>query len=187
MNQITQILFALQRGDSCLGEQLIPLVYQELRQMAARQLVGERAEHTLSPTALVHEAYLRLVGPQAESVQWNSRRHFFTAAAEAMRRILVESARRKRAIKRGGDRRRVPLDEANIGGPQRASDLVALDEAISRLEEQQPQLAKLVKLRFFAGLTMAQSAEALEIPLRTAERNWTYAKAWLLEAISVDA
>jgi RNA polymerase sigma factor (TIGR02999 family) len=187
MNEITQILSALQRGDSCLGEQLIPLVYQELRQMAARQLVGERAEHTLSPTALVHEAYLRLVGPQSESVQWNSRRHFFTAAAEAMRRILVESARRKRAIKRGGDRGRVPLDEANIGGPQRASDLVALDEALSRLEEQQPQLAKLVKLRFFAGLTMAQSAEALDIPLRTAERNWTYAKAWLLEAISVDA
>ncbi len=184
MDQITQILSAMQRGDPRLAEQLIPLVYQELRQMAARQLAGERTEHTLSPTALVHEAYLRLVAADAEAARWNSRGHFFTAAAEAMRRILVESARRKRALKRGGDRARLPLDEASVGGPQRASDLLVLDEALCRLEQQQPHLAQLVKLRFFAGLTMAQAAEALEIPLRTAERNWTYSKAWLLEAIS---
>jgi RNA polymerase sigma factor (TIGR02999 family) len=184
MNEVTQILAAIEGGDSQAARQLLPAVYQELRRLAARQLASERAEHTLSPTALVHEAYLRLVDADGRLRQWNSRGHFFAAAAEAMRRILVDSARRKRAFKRGGDLGRIPLEDACIGGPQRDRDLLALDEALSRLEQQHPHLAQLVKLRYFAGLTMPQTAETLGISLRTAERNWTYAKAWLLEAIS---
>jgi RNA polymerase sigma factor (TIGR02999 family) len=184
MNEVTCILAAIEEGDPGAMAQLLPLVYQELRRLAARQLAGERSEHTLSPTALVHEAYLRLIDADAQVATWNSRGHFFAAAAEAMRRILVDSARRKRALKRGGDRARIPLDEGQIGGPQRDRDLLALDEALCRLEQEHPQLAQLIKLRYFAGLTMPQSAETLGISLRTVERNWTYAKAWLLEAIS---
>jgi RNA polymerase sigma factor (TIGR02999 family) len=183
MNEITQILAAMEGGDPQAAQQLFPAVYLELRRLAARQLASEQAEHTLSPTALVHEAYLRLVGADGQLRPWNSRGHFFSAAAESMRRILVDSARRKRAFKRGGDLARVPFHEASIGGPQRDRDLLALDEALTRLEQERPHLAQLVKLRYFAGLTMPQAAEMLGTSQRTAERNWTYAKAWLFEAI----
>jgi RNA polymerase sigma factor (TIGR02999 family) len=187
MANVTQILERIETGDPRATEELLPVVYHELRRLAAQQLQGERAGHTLNPTALVHEAYLRLVAPGEIAPQWNSRGHFFAAAAQAMRRILVESARQKAALKRGGDRTRVPLDEARLRDSPRHPDLIALDDALSQLEDQQPQLAQLVNLRYFAGLTMPQAAEALDIPLRTAERNWTYAKTWLLQAMAPDS
>jgi RNA polymerase sigma factor (TIGR02999 family) len=184
MRDVTELLQRIDQGDPLAAEALLPVVYDELRQLAARQLSQERAGHTLNPTALVHEAYLRLV-PQVDAAQpWNSRGHFFGAAAEAMRRVLVDHARHKRAEKRGGDRRRVSLDDHEIAAPERRRDLLALDAALSQFEQDQPQIAALVKLRYFAGLTMPQAAEALGIPLRTAERNWTYAKTWLLQAVT---
>lgn len=187
MTNVTRILERIETGDPQATGELLPVVYHELRQLAARQLQGERGGHTLNPTALVHEAYLRLVTPDEKGPQWNSRGHFFAAAAQAMRRILVESARQKNALKRGGDHTRIPLDDSRISGARRHPDLIALNDALSQLEEQEPQLAELVNLRYFAGLTMSQAAEALGIPLRTAERNWTYARTWLLQAIGDDA
>jgi len=187
MSDVTRILSQIEAGDSAAAEQLLPLVYEELRRLAARQLFTERTAHTLSPTALVHEAYLRLVDANGEIGGWNSRGHFFSAAAEAMRRILVDSARRKRALKRGGAAAQLPLDEANLHAAEPDHDLLALDAALTRLELEHPPLAELIKLRYFAGLTMTQAAEALGISLRTAERNWTYAKAWLLQAMAADA
>jgi RNA polymerase sigma factor (TIGR02999 family) len=184
MSDVTRILSQIEEGDPQAAEKLLPLVYEELRRMAARQLASERTGHTLGPTALVHEAYLRLVDANAEVARWNSRGHFFSAAAESMRRILVDSARRKRAAKRGGGTAPVPLDMASLVSPEQDSDLLALDQALTQLEVERAPLAELVKLRYFAGLTMPQAAESLGIPLRTAERNWTYAKAWLLEAIA---
>jgi len=186
MPDVTQLLQRIEQGDALAAESLLPLVYDELRQLAARQLSRERAGHTLNPTALVHEAYLRLVPQSDAAPQWSSRGHFFGAAAEAMRRVLVDHARRKRAEKRGGGRHFVSLDEHDIAAPGRRRDLLALDAALTQFEQEQPQLAALVKLRYFAGLTMPQAAEALGIPLRTAERNWTYAKTWLLHAVSDD-
>jgi len=187
MSDVTRILSQIEQGDSQAAEKLLPLVYNELRRMAGRQLASERVDHTLSPTALVHEAYLRLVDENAEIAHWNSRGHFFAAAAESMRRILVDSARQKRTIKRGGAAGRLPLKEANISAPEPQDDLLALDEALTRLEREHPSLAELVKLRYFGGLTMPQTAEALGISLRTAGRNWTYAKAWLLRVMTAVA
>ena len=183
MREVTRILSALDEGDPHAAEQLLPLVYDELRKLAAARMAQEAPGQTLQATALVHEAYLRLV--DTEKVQhWNSRGHFFAAAAEAMRRILVEQARRKRRLKHGGDRRQVDLDKVLHVCEAPDDDLPALDEALSRLEGTDPLAAKLVKLRYFAGLTVPQAAEALGISLRAAERNWTYARTWLHRELS---
>jgi RNA polymerase sigma factor (TIGR02999 family) len=178
MSEVTRILSAIEEGNPHAAEQLLPLVYDELRQLAAQKLAQEKPGQTLQATALVHEAYLRLVGVEKEQ-QWDSRGHFFAAAAEAMRRILVENARRKRRLRHGGDRKRLDLDAAAPVAEAPADDLVDLDEALSRLGTTDVVAARLVTLRYFAGLSMAQAAEALGIPLRTAERNWTYARIWL--------
>ncbi len=180
MSNVTRILSQIESGDLAAAEQLLPLVYEDLRRLAARELRREPSGHTLQPTALVHDAYLRLVDQTAEP-QWSHRGHFFAAAAEAMRRILVESARRKMALKRGGDRERVALDCEQTPSATHRPEIVALDEALSKLALDRPDLAQLVSLRYFAGLSMEHAAKALGISLRTAERNWTYVKAWLLE------
>ena len=181
MSDVTQILFAIEQGDPQAAEQLLPLVYDELRKLAARRMARESSGQTLQPTALVHEAYLRLVDSK-QAQQWNSRGHFFAAAAEAMRRILIERARRKGA----GDRQRIPLDDLEVAIPAATAGIIAVDEALSRLETKDSLAAQLVKLRFFGGLTMQQAAEVLAIPLRTAERNWTYARTWLQRELSCD-
>ena len=186
MSELTGILAAIEQGDTQAAAQLLPLVYEELRKLAAQRLTHEKPDQTLEATALVHEAYLRLV--DTETVQhWNSRGHFFAAAAEAMRRILVESARRKNRLKHGRERQRVDLDSGCRVSPAPSLDLLALDEALSRLAETEPAKAELVKLRFFAGLTMPEAAAALDISLATAERYWTFAKSWLYAELSDDA
>lgn len=177
MNDVTRILAAIEQGDAQAADQLLPLVYDELRKLAARRLAQEKPGQTLQATALVHEAYLSLVGAQDSG--WNGRGHFFAAAAEAMRRILVEAARRKRRMKRGGDWRRIDLEEACPIIPPPHVDLIALDEALSRLAARDPMRADLVKLRFFAGLTMPEAARALGISLATAERHWVFVRTWL--------
>lgn len=182
MANVTHILTQIESGDPLAAEQLLPLVYEELRKLAARELLSEPAGNTLQPTALVHEAYVRLMDQNA-APQWNHRGHFYAAAAEAMRRILVESARRKQTLKRGGDRDRISLDGVHATAPHRHPDLLALDEALERLACDRPDIAQLVSLKYFAGLSMEQTAKVLGISLRTAERNWTYARAWLLEAV----
>jgi RNA polymerase sigma factor (TIGR02999 family) len=178
MSDVTRILSAIDQGDPRAAEELLPLVYDELRQLAAQKLAQEKPGQTLQATALVHEAYLRLVGGAEQS--WNSRGHFLCAAAEAMRRILIDQARRKGSVKHGGGRRRVDLDEVSPAeSPCNNDDLLALDEALARLAQQEPARAELVKLRFFAGLTMPEAAAALGISLATAERYWVFARAWL--------
>ncbi len=185
MSDVTRILSAIEQGDPSAAGQLLPLVYDELRLLAAHRLAHEQPGQTLQATALVHEAYLRLVDVE-QAQQWNSRGHFFAAAAEAMRRILVESARRKKRDKHGGGLRRVDLDASCLVTPDPPDDLEALDEALARFEAVDPAAAGLVKLRFFAGLSMPQAAEALGVPLRTAERNWAYARAWLHRALAAE-
>jgi RNA polymerase sigma factor (TIGR02999 family) len=185
MSEVTRILNAIEQGDPHAAEQLLPLVYDELRRLAAQRLAQEKPGQTLEATALVHEAYLRLVDVELAQ-NWNSRGHFFAAAAEAMRRILVEQARRKKRLKHGGDHRRVDLDASCLVMPGPPDDLEALDEALRRLEAADPPAARLVQLRFFAGLSMPQAAQALGIPLRTAERNWTYARTWLHRALAAE-
>ena len=175
MNELTHLLDAMGQGDPQAAAQLLPLVYNELRRLAAAQLAHEKPGQTLDATALVHEAYLRLVGDQ----QFDNRRHFFAAAAEAMRRILVENARRKRSHKRGGDRQRLDLDEEQPVEVERSEPLLALDEALERFETLDADKAKLVKLRYFAGMTIEQAAETLAISVTTANRWWAYARAWL--------
>src|SRR5262245_23294206 len=184
MNEVTNILSAVREGDPHAAGRLLPLVYEELRRLAAQQLARERSAQTLQPTALVHEAYVRLVAspgrePGEQEPHWDNRGHFFAAAAEAMRRILIDNARRKQSPKHGGDRRRVAGD---IAAPQPAmppEDLLALDEALDKLAKEEPDKAELVKLRFFAGLTMPEVADVLGISLATAERHWSYARTWL--------
>jgi RNA polymerase sigma factor (TIGR02999 family) len=178
MSEVTRILSAVNQGDPHAASQLLPLVYDELRKLAAQKLARETPGQTLQPTALVHEAYLRLVGEDEEQ-HWDSRGHFFAAAAEAMRRILVEIARQKGSLRRGGDRDRVDVVDDLLAGPEPREDLLALDEALTRLAEIDKQAAELVQLRYFAGLPMREAAEILGIAPRTAERLWTYAKAWL--------
>jgi len=178
MSEVTRILSALEQGDPHAAEQLLPLVYEELRKLAAQKMAQEAPGQTLQATALVHEAYLRLVNVE-KGQHWDSRGHFFAAAAEAMRRILVENARRKRSPKHGGDRCRQLLDPDCLAAPEMADDLLALDEALTRLAATEPQVAELVKLRYFAGLTIPQAAEALGISPTTADRYWAYARAWL--------
>jgi RNA polymerase sigma factor (TIGR02999 family) len=182
MSDVTQILDAIQHGDPHAAGQLLPLVYDELRQLAAHKLAQETPGQTLQPTALVHEAYLRLVG-EAEEPHWDSRGHFFAAAAQAMRRILVENARRKGSQKRGGDRARADFDLNELAAPELREDLLALDEALDRLAEAEPQAAQLVQLRYFAGLTLAEAAQVLGVSARTADRLWAYARAWLHQAL----
>lgn len=176
LNEFTEIMRTLEAGDTMAADRLLLLVYEELRKLAAAKLSHEPAGQTLQATALVHEAYLRLVG-DATPARWNSRGHFFAAAAEAMRRILVEQARRRKSSKRGGDRHREPLDE--IAAPEPDDQLLAIDCAFGALVEADPQAAELVKLRYFAGLTMPQAALTLNISERTAGRVWAYARAWL--------
>ncbi len=181
MRDVTRILSAINQGDSQAAEQLLPLVYEELRRIAAFKMARESPGHTLQPTALVHEAWLRLVGDAMPEFQ--GRGHFFAAAAEAMRRILVESARRKRALKRGGDPDREELNEAHLVQHVRSDELLAVDEALDKLAEEDRVAADLVKLRYFVGMTMEESATALGLPVRSAERLWSYARAWLRRSI----
>ncbi len=178
MEDVTQLLNAVAHDDPQAAARLLPLVYDELRRLAARKLAGEKPGQTLQPTALVHEAYLRLVG-KGDEPPWNGRGHFFAAAAEAMRRILVENARRKRSLKRGGDRSRQDLDGADVAAPEIREDLLALDEALDKLAAENRQAADLVQLRYFAGVTLPEAAQALGISPRTAGRLWVYARAWL--------
>ena len=183
MTDVTQVLSAIEQGDPAAAERLLPLVYDELRKLAAAKLANERPGQTLQATALVHEAYVRLVG--RDPIQpWDSRGHFFAAAAEAMRRILVERARRRCAVKHGGARTRVELDDVVAIQDERAGELVALDEALGELEKHDAQAAQLVKLRYFAGLSHQQAAEALQISRRAADRLWALAKTWLYQQIS---
>jgi RNA polymerase sigma factor (TIGR02999 family) len=186
MSDVTIILAAIEQGDPQAASQLLPLVYDELRRLAAQKLAHEKPGQTLEPTALVHEAYLRLVGSERQgssSQAWDSRGHFFAAAAEAMRRILVENVRRKRSLKRGGDRSRQDLAEDLPALPEPHEDLLALDEALNKLAAKDPLKAQLVQLRCFAGLTVEEAARALGISSTTAERYWTYARAWLRREI----
>ena len=182
MTDVTRILSAMEQGDPQAAAQLLPLVYDELRRLAAQKLAGEKPGQTLQPTALVHEAYLRLVG-QGEEPHWDSRGHFFAAAAEAMRRILVENARRKQSQKHGGDWARQDLDELQVAFPEPQEDLLALEEALNRLAATDPAAANLVQLRYFAGLTLPEAAQSLGISASTASRLWAYARAWLRREI----
>jgi RNA polymerase sigma factor (TIGR02999 family) len=178
MTGVTRILAKVGQSDPAAASKLLPLVYDELRKLAAQRMASERPDHTLGATALVHEAYLRLVGNDRD-VQWDGRGHFFAAAAEAMRRILIDSARRKRRPKHGGDRRRIDLDEAASLSASPSDDLLAIDEALTKLAAHEPVKAELVKLRFFAGMTIPEAAQVLGISHATAERYWTYARTWL--------
>src|SRR5438034_8227629 len=183
MSEVTHILSAIEQGDPRAAEQLLPLVYDELRKLARQKLAGEHPGQTLQATALVHEAYLRLVvGGEASAAReqhWKSRGHFFAAAAEAMRRILVENARRKKRIKHGGNLERVELELASLPTRMSSEELLALDDALEALKQQDPIKAQLVTLRYFGGMTIEQASEVLNISRVTAHRYWTYARAWL--------
>ena len=185
MSDMTRILTAMERGDAQAAEQLLPIVYAELRQLATQKMAQEKPGQTLEATALVHEAYMRLVDGNDAQV-WKSRGHFFAAAAEAMRRILVENARRRRSAKRGGGRARQELNESNLAMPERSEDVLAIDEALAKLALTDPQSAELIKLRFFAGLPMKQAAQILGISERNAHYVWAYARAWLRRELRDD-
>jgi RNA polymerase sigma factor (TIGR02999 family) len=184
MREVTRILNAIEQGDPHAADQLLPLVYNELRQLAGQRLAQEKPGQTLQATALVHEAYLRLV--EVEKAQhWDSRVHFFAAAAEAMRRILIDNARRRRRPKHGGDRHRIDLDEAcSLAEEGRADDLLALEDALTKLAREDPAKAELVKLRYFAGFSLEEAADLLNISRATAKRRWAYARAWLYAELS---
>src|SRR5262245_28523284 len=183
MNDVTRILCAIEQGEPAAAEQLLPLVYDELRKLAAARMAREKPGQTIQATALVHEAYLRLVGGDGGS-QWSGRGHFFAAAAEAMRRILVDSARRKKRDKHGGDRHRVDLHEYHEPAGPPADEILALDEALTRLAADDPDAAQVVQLHFFAGLPIEQVAETLGVSRATAYRQWSYARAWLRNTMS---
>jgi RNA polymerase sigma factor (TIGR02999 family) len=183
MSDVTQLLLQIDEGDTRAASELLPLVYEELRKLAAAKMMSERDDHTLQPTALVHEAFLRLVGSQDGS-HWNSRGHFFGAAAEAMRRLLVENARRKGRMRHGGDHERVPLDLIHLPHIDQGKKLLELDEALKILEQEDPASCAVVKLRYFTGLTIEQTAAVLGISVRTANRNWVYAKARLFQELA---
>jgi RNA polymerase sigma factor (TIGR02999 family) len=184
MSDVTRILSAMERGDRQAAAQLLPLVYDELRRLAAQKLAQEKPGQTLDATALVHEAYLRLVGP-ADEARWTDRGHFFAAAAQAMRNILVDRARRKGSDKRGGGRQRVELEDVPVA-PAADDDLLALDEALTRLEGEDPEAASVVKLRYFAGLSVEDAAQSLGMSRATAYRHWSFARAWLLSELAGD-
>jgi RNA polymerase sigma factor (TIGR02999 family) len=182
MSEATRILDAIAAGDPAAADQLLPIVYDELRRLAAQRLAAEKPGQTLQATALVHEAYLRLVGCDPKK-PWEGRRHFFAAAAEAMRRILVDRARRKHGQRGGGGCQLLPLDPDAVAAPEAADDLLALDDALDKLAERDPKVAELVKLRYFTGLTIPQAAAQLEISPRTANAWWAYAKAWFQDVL----
>lgn len=177
MDEITRILDGVEHGDPKAAEELLPLVYEELRRLAAHKMANEAPGQTLQPTALVHDAWLRLVG--SDNQRWDSRGHFFSAAAEAMRRILIDNARRKQALRHGGGQQRVDISEIEAAGDAEDEKLTALDEALHKLVVRDAQAAELVKLRYFAGLTIEEAAQALGISVATANRLWAYARAWL--------
>jgi RNA polymerase sigma factor (TIGR02999 family) len=181
MSDVTRILNAIERGEARATDELLPLVYEELRLLAAQKLSHERPGQTLQATALVHEAYIRLAGEEPQS--WENRGHFFAAAAEAMRRILIDHARHRQACKCGGGRERMPLDDAEVADASTAEDIVALDDALAKLAVEDPQAAEIVKLRLFAGLSVDQAAAAIGVSRATAYRQWTYARAWLRSEI----
>jgi RNA polymerase sigma factor (TIGR02999 family) len=183
MTDVTRILNAIEQGDAKAADELLPFVYEELRRLAAHKMSQEPPGQTLQATALVHEAYIRLVGSQAQG--WSSRTHFFSAAAEAMRRILIDNARRKQRLKRGGGNKRINLNSDNlIAGESTEDNLILLDEALSKLATIDNVRAELVKLRYFAGLTLKQAADMLNLSERTAKRHWTYTRAWLYKQIN---
>jgi RNA polymerase sigma factor (TIGR02999 family) len=183
MSDVTRILNAIEQGDTQATEKLLPLVYEELRLLAAQKMAHEKPGQTLQATALVHEAYIRLV--EGADQNWNSRGHFFKAAAEAMRRILVENARRKKSKKRGGNQQKIELTEATLAIESPSNDLLALDEALNRLSEKEPSVADLVRLRYFGGLTIDQVAEIQGISRRTAIDHWAYARSWLAREVNM--
>ena len=185
MSDVTRILTAIEQGDARAADELLPLVYEELRRLAAQKMSQERPGQTLQATALVHEAYIRLVGSEARD--WSGRTHFFAAAAEAMRRILIENARRKQRLKRGGARQRVDLDDVSIVIEGPSEDILALDEALAKLALEDPVKADLVKLRYFVGLTIEQAAGILKISRATADRYWSYSRAWLFDEVNKSA
>ena len=178
MSEVTQILEAIERGDPHGAEKLLPLVYDELKKLAARRMAREAPGQTLQATALVHEAYLRLVGAE-KAQRWDNKAHFFAAAAEAMRRILIENARRKSRTKRGGDHKRVDLDQVDAVSLSAPDEFLLLDEALAKLEADDPQAAQLVRLRYFAGLTIEEAAEMAGLARSSAYEHWSYARAWL--------
>jgi len=184
MNAVTRILNAIEQGETQATDELLPLVYEELRSLAAQKLSQESPGQTLQATALVHEAYLRLLGSEVQT--WKSRGHFFGAAAEAMRRILVDNARRKQSLKRGGDRLRIEFDGIAATAKEQAEEMLALNDALTRLATEDPLKVELVKLRFFAGLSIDQAAQILNISRATAIRHWSFARAWLFREISQD-
>lgn len=183
MNEVTQILNNIEDGDPTAASKLLPLVYEDLKRLAAVKMANERPGQTLQATALVHDAYLRLVG-SAGSQNWSSRGHFFAAAAISMRRILIENARKKQRVRHGGGRKRVDLDVVNVADPENYEFLDALDQAIDGLAEENPTAAQVVNLRYFAGLTIEQTAKSLNVSVRTANRHWAYARAWIYQRIS---
>lgn len=183
MSDVTQILNAIEAGDSKAADELLPLVYDQLRRLAARKLSQERAGQTLTATALVHEAYMKLVKRDGQPRDWEGQRHFFGAAAQAMRRILINRARDKMRLKRGGGAKKIPLDLANLVLDEQSEDLIALDDAIERFAVENPVPAELVKLRFFAGLSLGDAAKTMGIGRRTADRYWAFARAWLFREI----
>jgi RNA polymerase sigma factor (TIGR02999 family) len=183
MTEASRIMQAIEDGNAQAAHELLPLVYDELRRLAAQKLSLEKPGQTLDATSLVHQAYLRLVGDDPAK-RWNGQRHFFAAAAEAMRRILVENVRRKRRLRHGGDRVRLPLHESHIAEEAADDRLLAVDQALASLAAEEEQVADVVKLRFFAGMTVQQTAEALGISVRTANRHWAYGRAWLYERLS---
>jgi RNA polymerase sigma factor (TIGR02999 family) len=186
MAEATQILSRIESGDPQAAEELLPLVYAELRRLASHQLAHEKPGQTLQPTALVHEAYLRLLGPAGAELRWNSRGHFFAAAAEAMRRILVDQARQKQSLRRGGKFQRIELAAVEPSVEENPIDLLALDDALCQLDKCDPRAAQLVKLRFFTGLTVAEAASMLNVSVATAENDWAYAKSWLKLKLAVN-
>jgi RNA polymerase sigma factor (TIGR02999 family) len=190
MNEVTRILAAIEKGDPSVAEQLLPLVYDELRELAAQKLAQEKSGQTLQATALVHEAYLRLVKPAngsrdpPEKKHWDGRRHFFAAAAEAMRRILINRARDRGRLKRGGGWRRLHLDHIDLSVAEPPYELLILNDALDKLAQEDPDCAELVKLRFFAGLTLDEAATTMGVVRRTADRYWAFARSWLYSAMS---
>jgi len=182
MSDVTRILAAIEKGDARAADELLPLVYQELRRLAAQKMSREPPGQTLQATALVHEAYIKLVGLQEQN--WSGRTHFFTAAAEAMRRILIDNARRKQRFKHGGGQQKIDLNDAEIAIEAPSDDLIALDEALEKLAKMDKVKADLVKLRYFAGLTLEQAAGLLNLPERTAKRYWAHARAWLYRQVN---
>src|SRR6478672_6043130 len=183
MSDVTHILSAIEKGDPHAAEQLLPLVYEELRKLAAHKLAQEKSGQTLQATALVHEAYLRLAGELPDGQHWDGRRHFFAAAAEAMRRILINRARDRGRLKRGGGWRRLYLDHIDLSVAEPPDELLLLNDALDQLAQEDPECAELVKLRFFAGLTLDEAAATLGVVRRTADRYWAFARSWLYAAL----